>query len=219
MDWFKKIEDCLEDCKEYDKKYERLSFDSDNKNTQAIISKCADVLLKIENSNIDAKQEIKETLLEGLIEIASCIDYKTRAVKAEQERDAYKVVFEEFKAAWKEYNSKDHTRWDQRAKAYFNKLGLTTGKRQEKTDKRFMFYEYMELTHGSWDTETFKKTEAVSKQDALKILADKYELASTDACLEQLMTYVRRMNKKFKAEGTKDYSFEKILPGKNPYKK
>ncbi len=165
------------------------------------------------HGDISINEEIIGTVLEVVEELGKCKEYRTRAIKAERKIEVYESFFDEFKTAWKEYNSDEHTRWDQRAKAFFKSLGLTTGKRQEKTDKRFMFYEYMELIHDSWDMVSNKRIKKVSKQKALEILAKKYK-TSSDACLEQLMTYVRRAKKQLKEdedeelEGYRDLFFD-----------
>jgi len=116
-----------------------------------------------------------------------------------------------FKKAWKEYNSPEHNRWEQRAKAFFSCMGLTTGKRNEKTNKKWLFHEYIHLVHGELDMDTFKKKKPMGRWEALEELAKRHNLASAESVLEQIRSYIREKSKEDPV-----YCSPGFLPGRKP---
>jgi hypothetical protein len=110
--------------------------------------------------------------------------------KREKTESALEGLLTHIRESGEKYNSPEHTRSEQRARAFFNHFGFTNGKRQEKTNKKDMFHRYMELTQGSIDP--INPRNPISEGEALEILRVEFDLASTDSVLEQLRRYTTK---------------------------
>jgi hypothetical protein len=116
-----------------------------------------------------------------------------------------------FKKAWAEYNSPEYTRTEQRAKAFINCLGLTDGKRKEKTNKKRLYHEYVDLVYGELDMDTLEMKKPMGRWEALEELAKRHNLASAESVLEQIRGHVREMSKE-----NPGYCSPGFLPGRKP---
>ena len=218
--------------KEGEKLSEHIDSDTQYLKTQKIIDELNDKLRSLCNNDVttlgrflkgdDAEilsmdVTISARLFKDMfIEIVSKSGvYRKRAIEAEKKIEDYEGIFNFVKEAYKKYRSKDHKRWDQRAKAFLNHFGLTNRKREEKPNKKWMFYEYMGLITGEIDLKALKFAKPVSKQKALEILKEKYAINSPEACLLQLRTYTREAKKNAEIRGDDIPCFKGILPG-NP---
>lgn len=136
-----------------------------------------------------------KTALIGILDaigiVGSSAKYKKDAI--ERKRDL-KGLLLLLNGAQKEYDSEEHTRSEQRAKAFVNHLGITSGKRKSKINKERLYWEYLELIYKKVDCNTPSPGPSI-KHEALEFLASKYGLASADSLLEQLRRYIREKKK------------------------
>lgn len=166
------------------------------------------LLNKLEATNLDAEK--KAELLKELLVTCNCL-LREEQVHRKRAETALDNLAGHLKKAWAEYNSPEHNRWEQRAKAFFSCMGLTTGKRNEKTNKKWMFHEYVHLVHGELDMDTFKKKKPMGRWEALEELAKRHNLASAESVLEQIRSYIREKSKEDPV-----YCSPGFLPGRKP---
>jgi DNA-binding ferritin-like protein (Dps family) len=171
--------------------------------------KFIDSLLNMfEAASLDSEK--KAELLKELLINCDCLlrEEQVHRKRAETELDN---LIGYFKKAWAEYNSPDHNRWEQRAKAFCSCLGLTSGKRNEKTNKKWLYCEYVGLVHGELDMDTFEKKKPMGRWEALEELAKRHNLASAESVLEQIRVHVREKSKEDPV-----YCSPGLLPGRKP---
>jgi hypothetical protein len=166
------------------------------------------LLNKFEATNLDAEK--KAELLKELLVTCNCL-LREEQVHRKRSETALDNLAGHLKKAWKEYNSPDHTRTEQRAKAFINCLGLTDGKRKKKTNKKWLYHEYVHLVHGEWDMDTFEMKKPMGRWEALEELAKRHHLANAESVLEQIRGHVREMSKE-----NPEYCSPGFLPGKKP---
>ena len=91
----------------------------------------------------------------------------------------YRIMKERLLAAWAAYTTPD--KHEKRASNAIKELGFSVGKRTSRINHKALFHEYLNLILGGIDWETFKSIPAISKEEAIQALQEKYELASYDA--------------------------------------
>lgn len=185
-----------------------------SKNHEKIANDILRALLKTSGDNTEEKIKILEAAFVSFAMELMKQSEKKENIESDLKEPLVSGLLTRIGEAYEKYDSDEHKRPDQRARAFLNHLGIT--KRREKTNKKYMFYEYMELVYGSIDFATFKPKEALSKDEALEVLREKYGLSSQQACLEQLRKYTRKVKKQAEQEG-RSCNFDNILPGRNPY--
>lgn len=86
--------------------------------------------------------------------------------------------------------------YDEQLRKAARHMGWTTGTRRKKYNDAAIFQEYLDLIMGAYDTDTFKKIEAFSKEEALVIIKIRHGFPNIEACSKFLS---RSINKRRKA--------------------
>jgi len=140
-----------------------------------------DELKKLE----EVKKDVREltTLrvnISDLKKIGKLID---RLEIVTEENCRLKQIETKFKEAEEAYHSNPGARKDRQAVKAVQILGWSTGTRPKRVPKRKIFNEYMSL---------IKNKTPMDKWEALKLLAEKYELASKEAALSHVQDVIEQ---------------------------
>ncbi len=166
-----------------------------------------------ENAGSDPQEQIQalENALYGMA--GGFFQEREKRRQAEAETAAIQDLL---KRAWAEFKSPEHERLRERATAFFSYLGWNT-KKGEKTNKLNLFHEYMNLITGGVDIETWEHKEPLSKEEAIEVLKDRYDINSTDAVIEQLRVHISERKKQAKKRG-EQHGLKKIIPWRSEHK-
>jgi hypothetical protein len=137
----------------------------------------------------DPQEQIKA--LEAMIFKLADLSEKNRA-RAERAEPFLDIWVK----ASREYFSKEHMRFDERAKACLRILNIvpTPGRKQD-VNPELLLWEFIELVSDRPEVVTGKETEKMSKKEALKYLTERHGLYDEKACLKRLQKHLRKRRK------------------------
>lgn len=157
-----------------------------------------------ENKNFVLNSEVKITIGElGLI-----IGFLKKGLDAEKINKKLLNIMKDAHAA---YQSAD--RQDKGLRKVGRILGLTVGKRQETYNKEKMLWEYMELTLGRLDADTFKINPPLKKREAIALLTKKYGIQSENGCIKLIERQIKKHKDILEAQGIA-HEWKGLLPGR-----
>jgi hypothetical protein len=110
-------------------------------------------------------------------------------------KKAYNLLYEREQEAVSILKS-GRGRSDERLRQAARFMGWITDKKSSRYNGDSIFWEYLDLTMGSYDTDSFAKIEPVSGDEALLILVDKHNFPSKDACNKFLSRYIKKRREK-----------------------
>ena len=74
-------------------------------------------------------------------------------------------------------------------------MGWIRGKKSSRFNRSELFWEYLDLIMGSFEPDTFAKTEAVRKEDAIEILTRRHRIKNPAACYQHLKEEIAKRRK------------------------
>jgi|GEM_PF-5610520 len=123
-----------------------------------------------------------------------------RRLSDKEEAIFYKYLFnrqcEREKEAYRIYRTGEGST-NERLRAAARYLGWTKkGEKTPRYDSAKIFWDYLDLTMGTYDLETLKPVGPVSREKAIAILVEKHGFPTPEACFKCLSRYISEQRKK-----------------------
>ncbi len=181
-----------------------------NKLESFLLSEATKLVTTFAQSSAEEKQklflnsEVKITIGE----LSQIIGFLKKGLEAEKiNKELLNIINDAHKA----YQSAE--RQDKGLREVGRILGLTTGKRQHTYDKGNMLWEYMELTLGTFDVNTFKPKHPMEKREAITLLTKKHGIQSENGCIKLLERQIKKYKDRLEYQG-QAHGWKGLLPGR-----
>ena len=152
-----------------------------------------------ESVDIKLPIEIAEELLQDCYDAADC---KGKYCSCQEELDSLQGKLKEAR----EYYLNSGKRTEKRNSQIVQNLGISTGVRQARIDKKVLYREYYELVI----------EKEVAREMAVCNLTEKYDILSEDACIAHLQQYCSLVRKDFEDRGHSSAHLDHFIPARSP---